>query len=336
MICFPATPAFKAGGHQPRITLSGSRQITENTAAGALVGALAVVNAVGTPTFTLETTAGSKFAQDGDDIETGATATNYETDGAAGLSITVSVSGVDPDPPDAVFHFEIMNVLEVSLGALNLDALEVTENAAVLTVIGAITGGTSGSTIDLYANGGGRAAKLGSNIVVGATLIDYEDVGLGVTHIFNITLRETHADATAPGYRDTVLTIQVLNETGDDPDVTSPTFTSSDAVSVEEDQPLSHTLTADEPATFQIIGGADAAHFEIVSLTTLRFADDATKDFDNPTDANVDGVYVVIVRATDPSSNAANQTISVTVTQTTAEVGDLDFSKDGNIAATVI
>lgn len=105
-------------------------------------------------------------------------------------------------------------------------------------------------------------------------------------------------------------------------DVTPPVITSSAAVSVQENTQLAHALTATDAnlLTWSIVGGADAAQFEL-SGTTLRFASDGTQDFESPADANTDNDYVVTVRATDLWGNTSDQTITVTVTDVTETVG---------------
>jgi hypothetical protein len=64
------------------------------------------------------------------------------------------------------------------------------------------------------------------------------------------------------------------------------------------------------PALFSIVGGSDAAKFEIAN-GNLLFA--AAPDFDNPTDSDHSNVYVVQVRASD-GVNVTDQTITVEVT----------------------
>lgn len=95
-------------------------------------------------------------------------------------------------------------------------------------------------------------------------------------------------------------------------DVTAPTITSAATASVNENTVLAFALTANEPVTWAINGGADAARFEL-SGSTLRWASNGTKDFEAPNDADVNNIYVVQVRATDTAGNGTNQTISVTV-----------------------
>jgi hypothetical protein len=109
------------------------------------------------------------------------------------------------------------------------------------------------------------------------------------------------------------------------PDVTPPTITSGSTGTVAENSTLAFSLTANETVTWSITGGADAAQFEI-SGSTLRWASNGTKDFEAPTDANSDNAYIVQVTATDPSTNATNKTVTITVTDvsdTAASVGPL-------------
>jgi hypothetical protein len=96
-------------------------------------------------------------------------------------------------------------------------------------------------------------------------------------------------------------------------DSTAPVVTSAASASVEENATLSFALTASEPVTWAITGGADAAQFEI-SGSTLRWAANGTQDYESPSDANIDNAYIVQVTATDLAGNIANKTITITVT----------------------
>jgi hypothetical protein len=105
---------------------------------------------------------------------------------------------------------------------------------------------------------------------------------------------------------------------GGDPDITAPTFTSSATANVLEGVPLSHLLTADESVVFTITGGADEDHFEL-SGAILRFLNDGVKDYEAPDDADANNTYVLEITATDPSTNATPQTITITVTNDTGD-----------------
>ena len=67
---------------------------------------------------------------------------------------------------------------------------------------------------------------------------------------------------------------------------------------------------------WSIVGGADAARFEVFSGVpwTLRWDDDGVQDFEAPVDSNGDNIYEVIVKAVDKTSGqSAQQTIRVMV-----------------------
>ena len=64
--------------------------------------------------------------------------------------------------------------------------------------------------------------------------------------------------------------------------------------------------------TFSIVGGADQTRFSITSGGALSFV--TPPDFEAPTDANFDNVYVVIVQASDGAGGNETQAILVTVT----------------------
>jgi hypothetical protein len=95
------------------------------------------------------------------------------------------------------------------------------------------------------------------------------------------------------------------------PDTTDPTITSSISVSHIEGEGFSLLLTANEAVTWSIVGGTDAALFNIASEHFLSLS---AKDYEIPIDADNDNVYEVTVRATDGSGNTADQDITFTVT----------------------
>jgi hypothetical protein len=97
----------------------------------------------------------------------------------------------------------------------------------------------------------------------------------------------------------------------------SPVFTSSESASVPENTTAVKTVTASDAdlpsqtVTFSIAGGADQSRFAITSGGSLTF--NSAPDFEAPSDANGDNVYVVIVQASDGSLTDV-QAILVTVT----------------------
>lgn len=122
---------------------------------------------------------------------------------------------------------------------------------------------------------------------------------------------------------------------------TAPAIRCAPAVSVYENQPLFHRLYANEGAAkWAIVGGADAARFEIAAVGGaygLRWANNGAADFEAPTDGGGNNVYDVQVTAADPLGNvSAPFALSVTVLNVNDDVGPFadDFNRpDENLEA---
>ena len=99
------------------------------------------------------------------------------------------------------------------------------------------------------------------------------------------------------------------------PKITGPSGAAGAAGSVktlDEGIGAVHTFTADRAVTWTILGGADAARFSI-NATTGALAFLAVPDFEVPTDANTDNVYLVTLVATDSSGYTGQQAVTVTI-----------------------
>lgn len=107
--------------------------------------------------------------------------------------------------------------------------------------------------------------------------------------------------------------------------VPAPTITSSASPSVAENATLSHSLTANQIVTWSLVGGADLAKFELNGPSTLRFASNATKDYEAPDDADTNNTYVVTLRARNVLGKTTDQTVTVTVT----DVSEATYPLDG-------
>lgn len=103
-------------------------------------------------------------------------------------------------------------------------------------------------------------------------------------------------------------------------DTVDPEILSAGTASNAEGSKLAFTLEADEPVTFTISGGADAAQFSILqpvvpsTTATLRWVADGVQNFSAPADAGANNTYVADITATDPAGNDDTETITVTVT----------------------
>jgi hypothetical protein len=140
-------------GAAARIVLSANT-IAENASLGAVVGTLSVVNATGTPAFTLTDTAGNRFALDGSAIERGATSLNYEA--ATSHDVVVSVADVTPAIADTTFTILVTNIVEFSTATtanvVEGVALAHTVTTAELTTK-TITGGADAARFEFVSGG---------------------------------------------------------------------------------------------------------------------------------------------------------------------------------------
>ena len=113
-----------------------------------------------------------------------------------------------------------------------------------------------------------------------------------------------------------VLSVVVTNENDNTPVIGSNGGGATASINIAENATTVTTVTATDAdgttPTYSIAGGADAALFTIDPITG-KFSFLNAPDFENPTDANHDGIYEVIVRATD-GVNTDSQVLSVVVT----------------------
>ncbi|MDA9306152.1 gliding motility-associated C-terminal domain-containing protein [Flavobacteriaceae bacterium] len=94
-------------------------------------------------------------------------------------------------------------------------------------------------------------------------------------------------------------------------DNTAPKITSAATGNITEGETTGPTVTASEQVQFSIVGGADQTKVSI-NPTTGVISFNSIPDFDNLDDADGDGVYEVIVQATDKVGYTVTQTINIT------------------------
>ena len=181
------------------IALSSS-SVLESATIGTAIGTLSVIGGEGVYTFSELSDPSNKFTVSGSTLQTSA-ALNYETATSHTVEIQAT-NGVD-DPITRTFTILVANVAEVTLAALTLPSNDIEEGSPEDTMVGALAGATGGSTLTLTDSAGGRFKLAGTNVVAGAVATEF-----AVADSHNITVRETHADATNTP-RDTVLAIEV-------------------------------------------------------------------------------------------------------------------------------
>ncbi len=109
----------------------------------------------------------------------------------------------------------------------------------------------------------------------------------------------------------------------------APEFTTTATQSVTEGTSSPVALHADDKGsvTYSIAGGADADKFQIDPQTgALSFK--TAPDYENPTDADSNNQYIVIVKATDEEGLSTTETITVTVLNDITDDGPAFTSPD--------
>jgi len=188
----------------------------------------------------------------------------------------------------------------------------VAENTTSVVTLTATDADLPGQTVSFSITGGVDAARFQ---IVGGQLQfvsapDYEaPTDADANNIYQVQV--TADDGNGGTTNQTIsVTVTPVNDN-------SPVFTSPNTASVPENSTAVVNLTATDAdlpgqtVTFSITGGVDAARFQIVG-NELRFV--AAPDYEAPTDADANNVYLVQVTADDGNGGTTNQTINVTVT----------------------
>lgn len=190
--------------------------------------------------------------------------------------------------------------------------LQLSSNTVSENLPGAIIGNLSatdpnfGDSVTFSLVPGFDASKfqvLGNTLRVGALGLDYE-----ASATRQAIVRATDR---AGLFIDVLFTIQVLNVNE------VPVITSGSTIAMAENSTAVTTVTAVDPEltalTYSIAGGVDQAAFTI-NATSGALAFRLPPNFESPTDANRDNVYLVTVGASDGFNPPVTQTLSITVT----------------------
>ncbi len=163
---------------------------------------------------------------------------------------------------------------------------------------------SSGMTRQVVTNGSG-------NWSYSLTAADFITMGVG-SETVTVTARDAAGNLSLDSQR--TFSITALDLTA--PQITGPSGgagSATSAIALPENGTAVHTFMANEAVTWSLSGGVDAARFAIHPTTgALQFL--AASNYEAPNDNGADNVYVVMVRATDPSGNSSEQTVTVTVT----------------------
>jgi gliding motility-associated-like protein len=216
-------------------------------------------------------------------------------------TITVSVTNIAEftDNPPVINSSDVVSVDENQTAVITLTA---TDADAGDTQTYSITGGADPALFSIDAATGVLTFLLAPDFEIPT------DANADNDYVVEVTVTD------GGGLTDIqTITVSVINvaEFSDNP----PVISSSDAVSVNENQTAVITVTATDDAgdtqAYSITGGTDLALFSIDATGVLIFI--SAPDFEIPTDANTDNNYVVEVTVTDGAGLTDVQSITVTV-----------------------
>ena len=208
-------------------------------------------------------------------------------------AVTVTVTNVDDNAP--VF-------------AASTATYSVAEGQTVVATVIATDG--DGDTITYTLTGADQddfAIGAASGVLAFNTAPDFENPGsAGGNNVYVVVVAATAGTRTA--FQTVTVTVTNVNDN-------APVLAGTAAHNVAEGQTVVATVIATDgdgdTITYTLTGGADQDDFEITDTGVLAF--NTAPDFENPTDAGGNNVYVVVVTAT-AGGEIASQTVTVTVT----------------------
>ena len=204
---------------------------------------------------------------------------------------------------------------EVNVKSLQIDGTSITPTAAELNVMDGVTVSTSeinylqGVTSSLQDQINSLTDQI--NAIESLTTEQVQDIiGAMVSGNTESKIAVTYDDDNAK------LDFSV--------DVTSPSITGSQNVSVNEGDTAVGLYSASEPVTWSI-SGDDSSIFSFDDDTgALEFSTEP--DYETPTDADEDNVYVLTLTSTDAVGNASSVNINVTVVNVVEPFAEANFS----------
>ncbi|MEZ5728587.1 MAG: cadherin domain-containing protein [Burkholderiaceae bacterium] len=244
-------------------------------------------------------------------------------------AIAVTVTPVNDNPP-----------VITSDGGGASASLNVAENATAVTTVTATDADLPAQAMNYSIVGGADAALFTLDSVSGAlrftTAPDYEaPADANADNVYDLVVQ---ADDGNGGTDTQAISVAVTPIDDTPPIITSDGGGASASLAVAENTTAVTVVTAIDgdtpasPVSVSIEPGADAARFSLDPVSgTLRFL--AAPDFESPTDANADGVYVLTVRALDASGDSVTQTLQITVTDVNEAPTDLVLLRANAITA---
>ncbi|KKW93655.1 calcium-binding protein [Sphingobium chungbukense] len=318
-----ASAAISVNENAPAVTT-----VTATDADGPSIG-YAIVGGADAALFTIDAATGALTFKTAPDYET---PTDANRDNVYDVIVQAS-DGTNTDQQTLAVTVVNLNdnaPVLTSYGGTASVALSVAENGLLAATV--VASDADGTPLSYAISGGADAALFTINANTGTltfkTAPDYEAPSdSNGDRIYNVIV--SASDGTNSVAQ--TFAISVTNANDNAPVITSNGGGTSAAISMAENGSAVAIVSAtDADGTtpgYAISGGADAALFTIDAVTgALSFIN--APDYENRIDADGDGVYQVMVRATD-GSNVDDQLLSITITDV-AEGGRTITGSSGN------
>ena len=214
-------------------------------------------------------------------------------------------------------------IAEIPLSYFSISDLTITEGDSGNVTISRTGGTTTAQTLNLASSNG--TASAGSDYTAINSTISFaagetskifsisttEDSSAENNETFSLTLSASVSDSVPAQITDGSATVTIDEAAR----VTGPSGSAGDSTStksINENSTAVHTFSANETVTWALNGGSDSSKFAINTSTgALSFS--SAPDYESPTDSDSGNDYVVVVRATDLTGNASEQTLTVSV-----------------------
>jgi VCBS repeat-containing protein len=304
--------------------------VAENATTGTVVGTITGTDpdAGDTKSYSLTDTAGGRFAinsSTGEITVADGSLLNYEA--AASHNLTVQVTDSGGQSYTESFTINLTNVNEgpiiTSNGGGAAAAVNVAENQNAVTIVTAMDI-DAGTTLAYGIVGGPDSARFSIDSATGAlrfsTAPNFERPSdVGRNNVYDVTVQVSDGQG---GTATQSISVRVT-DVNEAPRITSNRGGDVASVTIRENSSAVTTVRATDPdrgarITYSIVGGTDAALFTINSNSgVLGFS--STPNFEQPTDADRNNVYQVVVQASDGRGGTDSQVINIQVANVNEE-----------------
>ena len=300
----------------PVITSATSFTVTENQTAVATLTATDADTPDANLTWTIPSGAaggadGGKFTLSSGGVLAFASTQDFENPGDADTNGIYAVTAEVSDGALTVtanLTVTLTNINEAPTANAGADQTGIVPDATVTLSGSGIDPDAGDTLIYAWTQTGGQVGTLTDTDAATATFTAPSD--LSQTSALTFTLRVT--DAVGLFHEDTV-TLTVVSQ--------PPVITSATSLTAAENQTAVAALTATDAVTpdanltwsipADAAGGADRGKFTLSSSGVLAFA--STQDFENPDDADTNGIYAVTVEVSDGAlTDTANLAVTLT------------------------